>query len=101
MRSSIYCTIYVTYNKKYDAATIAANFIKNIQTLQNLWDYQLYVAYGVICLNVVYFFYAQYEGKLHVACDSCQLGNIVVTTVISLVKLAVIITASYFLLYVT
>ena len=79
----------------------ASFFIDNTQTLQNLWNYQLYGAYGVICLNVVYFFYAQYEGKLHVACDSCQLGNIVATTVISLIKLAVIITASYFLLHVT
>ncbi len=76
-------------------------FIKNTQILQNLWDYQLYGAYGVICLNVVYFFYAQYEGKLHISCDSCQLGNIVATTIISLVKLAVIVTASYFLLHVT
>ena len=76
-------------------------FIDNEQTLQSLWMYQLYTAYGVICLNVVYFFYAQYEGKLHIACDSCQLGNIVATTVISLIKLAAIVAASYFLLHVT
>lgn len=80
---------------------LASFFIDNEQTLQSLWTYQLYTAYGEICLNVVYFFYAQYEGKLHIACDSCQLGNIVATTVISLVKLTVIITASYFLLHVT
>ncbi|ADN09588.1 peptide deformylase [Sulfurimonas autotrophica] len=79
---------------------VASFFIENKQTLQSLWMYQLYTVYGVICLNVVYFFYAQYEGKLHIACDSCQLGNIVATTVISLVKLAVIVTASYFLLHV-
>jgi len=79
----------------------ASYFIKDTQILQNLWSYQLYTTYGVICLNVVYFFYAQYEGKLYVACDSCQLGNIVATTVISLMKLAIIITASYFLLHVT
>jgi peptide deformylase len=78
----------------------ASFFIQNQQTLHSLWMYQLYTAYAVICLHVVYFFYAQYEGKLHVSCDSCQLGNIFATTVISLLKLSAIMLAAYFLLHV-
>ena len=80
---------------------IASFFMNDTHTLQNLWDYQLYGAYGVIFLHGIYFFYAQYEGKLYVACDSCQLGNIVATIVVSLGKLALIMSASYFLLYAT
>ncbi|WP_418641191.1 peptide deformylase [Sulfurimonas sp. ST-27] len=79
---------------------VASFFIDKEQTLQTLWTYQLYTIYGVLGLNIVYFFYAQYEGKLYVACSSCQLGNIVGTTAISLVKLFVITVASYFLLHV-
>jgi len=79
---------------------VASFFIDNEQTLQTLWSYQLYTIYGVIGLNIIYFFYAQYEGKRYVACSSCQLGNIVGTTAISLVKLFVITVASYFLLHV-
>jgi len=80
---------------------LASFFIENIQILQTMWMYELYIAYGVLFLQIVYFFYAQYEGKLNIACDSCQLGNIVAVTAISLGKLAVIAVASYFLLHVT
>ena len=74
----------------------ASFFISATQTLQTFWLYQSYTAYGVISLQVLYFFYAQYEGKLHISCDSCQLGNIVATSLISLVKLVIIMTISYF-----
>ena len=72
-------------------------FIDNQETLKTMWHYQLYTAYTVLGLNIIYFFYAQYEGKVHILCDSCQLGNIIITSIISLVKLAVIMSASYFL----
>lgn len=79
---------------------VVSFFIENEKTLQTLWMYELYTAYVLIFFHVIYFFYAQYEGKLRISCDSCQLGNIVATTVISLLKLFVIVASAYFLLYI-
>jgi len=63
-----------------------------------LWDYQLYTSIGVLGLNIIYFFYAQYEGKKYTSCTSCQIGNIIGTTVISLSKLTILMLLSYFIM---
>jgi len=63
-----------------------------------LWDYQLYLSFVVLGLDVIYFFYAQYEGKQFTSCTSCQIGNIIGTVVISLVKLSVIMVTSFFII---
>jgi len=65
---------------------------------ENLWDYQLYTSLGVLALNVIYFFYAQYEGAKYTSCTSCQIGNIIGTTIISLSKLTIIMVVSYLLM---
>lgn len=79
-------------------ALIASFFISEKETLQAVWDYQLYTAYSLLALNVIYFFYAQYEGKLYTSCSSCQLGNIIGTAAISIIKLSLIMISSYFLI---
>ena len=76
---------------------IVSLFIDAEETLSSIWNYQLYSSLVILALNVVYFFYAQYEGKLYTSCSSCQLGNIVGTTVISLVKLTAIMLVAYFI----
>ncbi|WP_415396421.1 peptide deformylase [Sulfurimonas sp. CS5] len=76
---------------------VVSLFISNAQTLESMWSYQLYSSYTALGLLVVYFFYAQYEGKQFTSCTSCQIGNIIGTTVISLIKLTLIILISYFL----
>lgn len=76
---------------------VASLFISNEQTLTTLWNSQLYISYGVLVTNVIYFFYAQYEGRGFTSCSSCQIGNIIGTTVISLTKLTLIMILSYFL----
>lgn len=63
-----------------------------------IWDYQLYLSFGVLGLNIIYFFYAQYEGKQFTSCTSCQIGNIIGTTLISLVKLSLLMLLSYFMI---
>ncbi|MBW6488414.1 peptide deformylase [Sulfurimonas sp.] len=68
------------------------------ETLTQFWQYQTYLFYGVLVLNVIYFFYAQYEGKRFISCTSCQIGNIIGTSVISLIKLSVIMLLSYFII---
>ncbi len=67
------------------------------ETSSILWEYQLYSSYGLLGLNAVYFFYAYFEGKSYTSCVSCQLGNIIGTTFISLIKLSLIMLGSYFL----
>jgi len=77
---------------------ITSLFIDSKETLSGMWDYQLYLSYLNLGLTVIYFFYAQYEGKQFTSCTSCQIGNIIGTTAISLIKLTVVMVLSYFLI---
>lgn len=79
-------------------ALLVGSLFVGSETSQKLWNYQIYTFFSAIVLNIIYFFYAQYEGKQFTSCTSCQIGNIVGTTVISLVKLAVIMLLSYFIM---
>ena len=74
---------------------IASFVVDASETLATMWEYQLYGSYGALLLNVIYFFYAQYEGKRYNSCSSCQIGNIIGTTLVSLVKLALLMGLSY------
>jgi len=53
-------------------------------------QYLVYSFSTILILIVSYFFYAQYEGKQYTNCGSCQLGNIVGTSLFHLVKLAIV-----------
>jgi peptide deformylase len=75
---------------------IVSLFVSN-ETSSTVWQYEIYTAYGVLALNTIYFFYAYFEGKAYTSCVSCQLGNIIGTTVISLTKLSLLMLMSYFL----
>ena len=75
---------------------VASLFVESKETLGELWGYQLYLSFTALGLNIIYFFYAQYEGKEFTSCSSCQIGNIIGTTAISLVKLTLIMVLSYF-----
>ena len=74
---------------------LIASFI--IDDLASLWSYQLYLSGGVVLTNIIYFFYAQYEGRGTNSCSSCQIGNIFGTVVIALIKLSVLMSLSYFI----
>jgi hypothetical protein len=73
---------------------LMGSFFTNMELLES----QMYLALGVFVLNIVYFFYAQYEGKKFTSCTSCQIGNIIGTAVIILIKLSIITAISYLLL---
>ena len=64
----------------------------------DMWAYQTYIGSSILVLNIIYFFYAQYEGRDYISCSGCQIGNIIGTAVISLIKTSVIMLASYFLI---
>ena len=76
---------------------VASFFVSDKETLTTLWSSELFISYGVLVTNLIYFFYAQYEGRGLTSCSSCQIGNIIGTTVISLTKLTLIMLLSYFL----
>ena len=69
---------------------------ENLITLQLIENYSMTF---LLLLIVVYFFYAQYEGKQYKHCTSCQIGNIIGTTILSLMKLLVLFALNYFLIW--
>ncbi len=78
---------------------VVALFIDDSLLLQNIWKYLLYGSVGVISLDALYFFYAQYEGKQQNGCSSCQIGNIIGTVLLVLFKLSIVMLLSYFFVY--
>ncbi|WP_457744063.1 peptide deformylase [Sulfurimonas sp.] len=75
---------------------VASFLISEHSTLAILWNTQLIASSSVVLLDVIYFFYAQYEGKKYVSCDSCQLGNMIGTVTVSLFRLSIVIGLSYY-----
>jgi peptide deformylase len=69
---------------------------ENILLLKTTEEYAMLT---MLILTVIYFFYAQYEGKLYKNCSSCQVGNIIGVCAITLTKLLVLFAANYFLLW--
>jgi peptide deformylase len=78
---------------------VAALFIHNSVLLHDIWNILLYSSAVVVVLDIIYFFYAQYEGKQLSGCSSCQIGNIIGTALIVLFKLLIIMLLSYFFVY--
>lgn len=70
-------------------------FISDTKQLSDIWTYQLNLSFIALITNLVYFFYAQYEGREYSSCSSCQIGNIIGTVFIALSKLTLIMLLSY------
>lgn len=77
---------------------VIAGFFVSEENLVTLVSVENYIMASMLGLVVIYFFYAQYEGKQYKHCTSCQIGNIIGTCIISLIKLLALFLASYFLL---
>lgn len=71
---------------------IGEDSLTTLQTVEN------YIVISMALLIVIYFFYAQYEGKQYKHCTSCQIGNIIGTSIFLLIKLVVLSLASYFII---
>ena len=67
---------------------------ENLEMLNSVENYLLLSMLGFI---IIYFFYAQYEGRQYKHCSSCQIGNIIGTSFIELIKLSIISLLYYFL----
>ncbi|WP_428737070.1 peptide deformylase [Sulfurimonas sp.] len=70
--------------------------IEDKKILSYIWQSQLYVSYFTVLLTLVYVIYGRYEGSKYTSCTSCQIGNILGSAFIALVKLSVVMTLSFF-----
>jgi peptide deformylase len=77
---------------------VGSFFINEKDILSGMWNTQLGISIAALVTNLIYFFYAHYEAKQYTSCVSCQSGNIIGTTLVSLVKITVLMIASYFLI---
>jgi len=77
---------------------LIGSFFVSEETLVTLKSVENYLMTFMLGLIVIYFFYAQYEGRQYKNCSSCQIGNIIGTSAIELTKLLVLFLASYFIL---
>ena len=78
---------------------LITKFFLSTAMLGNLKTAENTLMLTMLFLSVVYFFYAQYEGKQYKHCSSCQIGNIIGTTVFSLTRVFVLFLVNYFLLW--
>jgi len=77
---------------------IILSFFLSSPMVETIKIYENYLGMGLLSMLVIYFFYAQYEGKQYTNCSSCQLGNIVGTATIQGSKILLLLLANYFLL---
>jgi len=78
-------------------AMMIGSFFTAEETLDTLSKVQNYTLLTMLALIILYFFYAQYEGKQYKHCTSCQIGNIIGTSVVLILKLSVLSIAAYFI----
>ena len=76
---------------------VGSFFISDETTLENIWDYQLYISLATVINGSIYLVYGYYEGKRYSSCTSCQIGNLIGTLAISFIKLTVLMILSYFI----
>jgi len=77
---------------------IILSFFLSETTTTTIKTYENYLSVALLGMLIIYFFYAQYEGKKYTNCSSCQLGNIVGTATIQGSKILLLFLANYFLL---
>lgn len=73
-------------------------FISDAAHLATLVTAEKTIQISMLILLVVYFFYAQHEGKQYKQCTSCQIGNIIGSTLIASLRLVALFILSYFIL---
>lgn len=89
----------INYGLYLGIAGIIVSFFLSPEAVAALKIVENYLMTSLFVLIVIYFFYAQYEGKQYTNCSSCQLGNIIGTASIQSVKLLLLFLANYLILY--
>ena len=80
------------------ALIAVVGFFLDTQMQAQVWSAEVYLLIAAIAVNIGYFFYGYYEGKKYSSCTSCQIGNIIGTFAISLVRLLLVFGVAYLLI---
>ena len=72
---------------------LSSELLSILKTVEN------YLMISLGFLTLLYFGYAQYEGKKYSNCTSCQIGNIMALTLIKTIHISALFLANYFLVY--
>ena len=73
-------------------------FVGDKFIINDMWNYQLYLSFSVLGINIVYLFYSYYENKKYSICTNCFNMSIYGVVAISFVRLTLLMIASYFLI---
>jgi peptide deformylase len=73
-------------------------FVGDEKVSLGMWDYQLSLSFLVLGINLVYILYSIYENKKYSICTNCYNMSIFGVVAINLVRLSLIMVASYFLI---
>ena len=76
---------------------LIASFFVSDELNTTIATVENYTLLTLFILTIIYFFYAQYEGRQYKHCTSCQIGNIIGTTTILLFKMLLLGLANYFI----
>lgn len=77
---------------------LLVSFFVSKEAAASIWSYQLYLSYFVVFMNVVYIGYGKYESAKYKTCTSCQIGNLLGSSAINLIKLSIVMVLSYLLI---
>jgi len=77
---------------------LVGGFFLEGESLSKLAIAENYIMITMGILVVIYFFYAQYEGRQYKHCTSCQIGNIIGTSVTLLIRLLLLYLANLFII---
>ncbi|NPA58839.1 MAG: peptide deformylase [Epsilonproteobacteria bacterium] len=73
-------------------------FISDKVSLETIWNYQLYISFVVLGINLFYILYSYYENKRFSICTNCYNMSIFGVTVLGLFRLTLVMLASYLLI---
>ena len=77
---------------------VGSFFVSDEMTLSDMWKYQIFASFGVVCIFVTYTLYSYYENKKFSICTNCYNMSIFGVMAIGLFRLTMIMVASYFLI---
>ena len=90
-------SIFINYLTVFSFVSLLFIFILSDKNILLLEQFENYSMITILTLILIYVPYGYYEGKLNKGCTSCQIGNILGTAVIALVKLSILYSINYFI----
>ncbi len=91
-----YITKVIDYLIALMVLVLGASFFTPLAV--DMFSYEVYITLSIIVLNIIYFFYSQYESKQYGTCTNCQIGDILGTMAILIFRAIAILALSYFLM---